>query len=138
MENTKRKFSLVSNLALIVLIFLVLVAIAANVTILMCSPLRQAGFPGTLKMLFDYSKYAKDHDARFTGQILSNLVAYVFMLAAIILFVLSLVLIKHDKGAKAKSALIALFVFVPATLGLTGGIINFFGEGIKTLMCRGA
>ena len=134
MENTKRKFSLVSNLALIVLVFLVLVAIAANVTILMCSPLRQAGFPGTLKMLFDYSKYAQDHDARFTGQILSNLVAYVFMLAAIILFVLSLVLIKHDKGAKAKSALIALFVFVPATLGLTGGIINFFGEGIKTLM----
>ena len=134
MENTKRRFSLVSNLALVVLVALVLVAIAANLAIMMSTALKNAGFPGTLKMLFDYSKYAKDHDARFTGQIVSNLVAYVFMLAAVILFILSLVLIKHDKGAKAKSALIALFVFVPATLGLTGGIVNFVGEGVKTLL----
>ena len=137
MKDTKRKFSLVSNIALVVLIFLVLVAIAANVSILMNSALRQAGYPGTLSMLFDYSKYAKDHDARFTGQIISNAVAYFFMLAAVVLFILSLVLIKHDKGAKAKSAIIALLVFIPATLGLTGGIVNFFGEGIKTLMDLG-
>lgn len=137
MKDTKRKFSLVSNIAIVVLIFLVLIAIAANVSILMNSALRQAGYPGTLSMLFDYSKYAKDHDARFTGQIISNAVAYFFMLAAVVLFILSLALIKHDKGAKAKSAIIALLVFVPATLGLTGGIVNFFGEGIKTLMDLG-
>ena len=137
MKDAKRKFSLVSNLAIIVLVFLVFVAGGTNVAIYMCTPLREAGFPGTLNMLFDYSKYAQNHDARFLGQIISNAVAYFFMLMAIVLFILSLALIKHDKAAKAKSALIALFLLLPATLGLTGGIVNFIGEGIKVLMAVG-
>ena len=137
MKDAKRKFSLVSNLAIIVLVFLVFVAGGANVAIYMCTPLREAGFPGTLNMLFDYSKYAQNHDARFLGQIISNAVAYFFMLMAIVLFILSLALIRHDKVAKAKSAVIALFLLLPATLGLTGGIVNFFGEGFKVLMSVG-
>ena len=137
MRNAKKKFSFVSKTALVVMLILVIVSVAANLMIQTNQVLRDMGYPGTFRALFDYSLYADGHPARFAGQILSNLVAYLFMLAACILFVLSLVLVKHDKLAKAKCAFIALLVFVPATLGLTGGIINFLGEGYKTLMQLG-
>ena len=135
MKKEKQAFSKVSKAALVCLVILVLVAGWTNIYIWMSPTLKQLGYPGTLSMLFDYSKYAGGaHGARFAGQLLSNLIAYIFMLAAIVLFVLSLVLIKHDKGVKAKCAILGLAVFVPATLGLTGGIINFLGEGIGTLL----
>lgn len=135
MKKQKQAFSKASKAALICLVLLVLVAGWTNIYIWMSPTLRELGYPGTLSMLFNYSKYAGGaHGARFAGQLLSNIVAYVFMLAAIVLFVLSLVLIKHDKGVKAKCAILGLCVFVPATLGLTGGIINFIGEGIGTLL----
>ena len=118
-----------------VLAILAVVAAWTNIYIGSSPTLKSAGFPGTLSMLFDYSKYSGgEHGARFLGQVLSNIVAYIFMAAGLVLFVLSLVLIKHDKWVKFKCALISLFVFVPATFGLTGGIINFFGEGLKTLL----
>ena len=137
MRNAKKKFSFVSKTALVVMLILVIVSVAANLMIQTNQVLRDMGYPGTFRALFDYSLYANGHPARFAGQILSNLVAYLFMFAACLLFVLSLVLVKHDKIAKAKCAFIALLVFVPATLGLTGGIINFLGEGYKTLMQLG-
>ncbi len=49
------------------------------------------------------------------------------------IFILSLVLIKHDKSVKAKCAIIGLALFVPATIGLTGGIVDFFSHGFKEL-----
>lgn len=132
--NSKKVFSSVSNLAIKVLIVLVIVAVGTNLFITMNQALKDAGYPGTMSMLFDYSKYAAGHPARLTGQVISNTVAYAFMFCAVLLFILSLVLIKHDRGVKAKCAVLALFVFVPATLGLTGGIVNFVGEGIQTLL----
>ena len=137
MRNAKKKFSFVSKIALVVMLILVIVSVAANLMISTNQVLRNIGYPGTFRALFDYSLYANGHPARFAGQLLSNLVAYAYMLAAVVLFIASLVLIKHDKMAKAKCAFIALLVFVPATFGLTGGIINFFGEGYKTLMTLG-
>ena len=137
MRNAKKTFSFVSNVALVVMLVLVVISVATNLFISTNQVLREAGYPGTFRALFDYSLYADGHPARFAGQILSNLVAYVYMLAALVLFVLSLVLVKHDKFAKAKCAFIALLVLVPATFGLTGGIINFFGEGYGTLMSLG-
>ena len=138
MKKEKQAFSKVSKAALVCLVILVLVAGWTNIYIAMSPALKDLGFPGTMSMLFDYSKYGDgSHVSRYTGQLLSNLVAYFFMFAAVVLFVLSLVLIKHDKVVKVKCALIGLFVFVPATLGLTGGIINFIGEGISTLLKLG-
>lgn len=138
MKKEKQAFSKVSKAALVCLVVLVLVAGWTNIYIWMSPTLKDLGFPGTLSMLFDYSRYAGGaHGARFSGQLLSNLVAYVFMLAAVLLFVLSLVLIKHNKGVKAKCAILGLGVLIPATFGLTGGIINFIGEGIGTLLKLG-
>ncbi|MBQ6920541.1 MAG: hypothetical protein IJQ72_01425 [Bacilli bacterium] len=138
MKKEKQAFSKVSKAALVCLVVLVLVAGWTNIYIWMSPTLKQLGFPGTLSMLFDYSRYAGGaHGARFSGQLLSNLVAYVFMLAAVLLFVLSLVLIKHNKGVKVKCAILGLGVLIPATFGLTGGIINFIGEGIGTLLKLG-
>lgn len=138
MKKEKQAFSKISKAAIICLVVLVLVAIWTNIYIAMSTTLRKIGFPGTLSMLFDYSRYSGGaHGARFAGQLLSNLIAYLFMIAAIVLFVLSLKLIKHDKGVKIKCAVLSLAVFVPATFGLTGGIINFLGEGIGTLLKMG-
>lgn len=135
MKKERQSFSRFSKAAIICLVVLILVSAWTNIYIAMSPTLKQLGFPGTLSMLFDYSKYAGGaHGARFTGQLLSNLIAYLFMLAAIVLFVLSLKLIKHDKSVKVKCAILGLAVLVPATLGLTGGIINFFGEGIAALL----
>lgn len=135
MKKEKQSFSKVSKAALVCLVILLLVAGWTNIYIWMSPTLKQLGYPGTLSMLFDYSKYAGGaHGARFAGQLLSNIIAYLFIFMAILLFILSLVLIKHDKGVKAKCAIIGLAVLVPATLGLTGGIINFIGEGIGTLL----
>jgi hypothetical protein len=135
MKKEKQSFSKVSKAALVCLVILLLVAGWTNIYIWMSPTLKELGYPGTLSMLFDYSKYAGGaHGARFAGQLLSNIIAYLFIFMAILLFILSLVLIKHDKGVKAKCAIIGLAVLVPATLGLTGGIINFIGEGIGTLL----
>lgn len=138
MKKEKQSFSKVSKAALVCLVILLLVAGWTNIYIWMSPTLKELGYPGTLSMLFDYSKYAGGaHGARFAGQLLSNIIAYLFMFMAILLFILSLVLIKHDKGVKVKCAIIGLAVLVPATLGLTGGIINFIGEGIGTLLKLG-
>ena len=138
MKKTKRTFSIVSNIAIIILLVLVAVAITANVIFLMSGQLRELGFSNPLGYLFDYSKYGGGkHPARFTGQLISNLVAYAFMAAALIFFIVSLKCIKHDRGMKIKCAFLSLFVLVPVFLGLSSGVINFFGEGFKTLLKLG-
>ena len=137
MKSRKKQFSRVSNAALIVLAVLLVTAAIANVTILMSGTIRNTNYPGTLVMLFDYSRYSTGHSARFLGQVLSNSLAYLFALIGVILFIVSLVVIKHDKKVKWKCALIALGLFVPATIGLTGGVINFIGEGMKVLFKLG-
>lgn len=138
MKKSKKEFLKPAKIAFIVLAVLVVLSVWTNIYIGSSSTLAKAGFPGTLSMLFDYSRYSGGaHEARFAGQLISNIVAYVFMFAGLLLFILSLALIKHDKGVKFKCAVISLCVFVPATIGLTGGIINFFGEGLSTLLKYG-
>ena len=138
MKNNKQAFSKVSKAALVALVLLAVASIWTNIYIMMNPYIKSLGFPGTLNMLFDYTKYSGGaHGERFLGQILSNVVAYVFMLAAIILFTLSLALIRHDRSVRVKCAIISICVFVPATVGLTGGIVNFFGEGMKTMLHLG-
>lgn len=138
MKKNKQAFSKVSKAALVALVLLAVASIWTNIYIMMNPYIKSLGFPGTLNMLFDYTRYGGGaHGERFLGQILSNVVAYVFMLAAIILFTLSLALIRHDRSVRVKCAILSICVFVPATVGLTGGIVNFFGEGMKTMLHLG-
>lgn len=134
MKKNRKSFDSVSRFALTVLVALVIFAVFSNSFIMVSDTLKEAGFPksGTIGMLFDYGANA-GHPAKMLGQALSNVVAYVFMLAAVVIFILSLVLIKHDKSVKAKCAIIGLALFVPATIGLTGGVIDFFAHGFAWL-----
>ena len=134
MKKDRKSFDSVSRFALTVLVALVIFAIFANAFIMVSDTLKEAKFPasGTIGMLFDYGANA-GHPMKMTGQALSNIVAYVFMLAGIIIFVLSLRLIKHDKSVKVKCAILGLALFIPATIGLTGGTIDFFAHGFGFL-----
>ena len=134
MKKNRKSFDGVSRFALTVLVALVIFAVFSNSFIMVSDTLKEAGFPksGTIGMLFDYGANA-GHPAKMLGQALSNVVAYVFMLAAVVIFILSLCLVKHDKSVKAKCAIIGLALFVPATIGLTGGTIDFFAHGFAWL-----
>ena len=132
MKKDRRSFDGVSRFALTVLVALIIFAVFANSFIMVSDTLKEANFPksGTLGMLYDYGATA-GHDMKFLGQVISNSVAYFFMLCALIVFFLSLALIKHDKVVKAKCAVLGLALFVPATIGLTGGVVDFFGHGFN-------
>ena len=132
MKKDRKSFESVSNYALKVLVALFVCAIFANSLIMVNGYADQFSKFGTIGMLFDYSNNI-GHPARMLGQALSNVVAYIFMLAAIVIFVLSLVLIKHDKKAKIKCAIIGIALFIPAVLGLTGGVIDFVAHGFGAL-----
>lgn len=134
MKKNRKSFDGVSRFALTVLVALIIFAIFANSFIMVSDTLKGAKFPksGTIGMLFDYGANA-GHPAKMLGQAISNSIAYIFMLAAIVIFILSLVLIRHDKSVKAKCAIIGLALFVPATIGLTGGTIDFFAHGFAYL-----
>ena len=136
MKKESKNFEYVSTFAFGVLIALVVFAIFTN-SLIMLSPILNdpsVGFPssGTIGMLFDYGVNA-GHPMQMLGQVLSNIVAYVFIIAAIVVFVLSLVLIKHDKKIKVKCALLGCALLIPAVFGFTGGIIDFFGHGFVVL-----
>ena len=134
MKKNRKSFDGVSRFALTVLVALIIFAVFSNSFIMVSDTLKGAGFPksGTIGMLFDYGANA-GHPAKMLGQAISNSIAYFFMLAAIIIFILSLALVRHDKSVKAKCAIIGLALFVPATIGLTGGTIDFFAHGFTYL-----
>ena len=134
MKKDRKSFDGVSRFALTVLVALIIFAVFTNSFIMVSDTLKEAKFPssGTLGMLYDYGATA-GHKMKFIGQVISNSVAYFFMLCALIVFFLSLALIKHDKVVKAKCAVLGLALFVPATIGLTGGVVDFFGHGFNFL-----
>ena len=134
MRVNRKSFDGVSRFALTILVALIIFSIFANSFIMVSSTLKDLNFPssGTFGMLFDYSANI-GHPAKMMGQAISNAVAYAFMLAGVIIFILSLALVRHDKVVKAKCAILALALFVPATLGLTGGVIDFFAHGFAVL-----
>ena len=132
MKKEKKALSLASKFALPVLFLLVVFSLLAIIAIKLG---HFEGFPGVFATLFFSRNYlASEHTAYATGQILNNLVAYFFMLSAIVLCILSFVLIKHNKAARLKSAAISLLLFVPATIGLTGGFIDFVGHGLRVFL----
>ena len=136
MKIDKKQFESVSTLAFGTLVVLMIFAIFTN-ALIMLSPTLNApdvGFPatGTFGMLFNYSVNS-GHKMQLLGQILGNLFSYFFMLAAVIIFVLSLVLIKHDRGIKVRCAILGVALLIPAIFGFTAGIIDFMGHGFVVL-----
>ena len=132
MKKDRKSFERVSNFTLKMLVALLVSAVFANALVMVNGYADQFSKLGTIGMLFDYSNNI-GHPARMLGQVLSNVVAYVFMLAAVIIFILSLVLVRHDNKAKAKCALIGLSLIIPAIAGLTGGVIDFVAHGFGVL-----
>ena len=136
MKKNRKSFDGVSRFALTVLVALIIFAIFANSLIMVSDKLGGSSYfaKGTFRLLFDYSDNIQGkHWARLLGQAISNSIAYFFMLAAIVIFILSLCLIKHDKSVKAKCAILGLALFIPATIGLAGGAIDFFAHGFGWL-----
>ena len=127
MKKDRKSFDSVSRFALTVLVALVIFAIFANAFIMVSDTLKEANFPasGTIGMLFDYGANA-GHPMKMTAQALSNIVAYIFMLAAIIIFVLSLRLVKHDKSVKAKCAILGLALKNDTLGGFKGIFLSLF------------
>ena len=134
MKTDRKSFELVSTFAYGVLIALVVFAIFTNSLIMLSPTLQSVGFPavGTFAMLYSYGANA-GHPMQLLGQILGNIVAYVFILAAVVIFVLSLVLIKHSARVKIKCAILGIALLIPAVFGFTGGILDFFGHGFQVL-----
>ena len=139
MKKGNKLFRFASVTALPVLAILIVLSGATMLTIRASKDVQALGFPGFFKTLFDYSIYDPvAHSQRFLGQLLSNMVAYIFMLAALIMFIISLCVIRHNKEVKAKAAILSLLLVVPAVVGLAGGAVNFFGEGLRKLLKIGA
>lgn len=133
MKENKKSLA-ISTVAFVTLGILFVLGIVVNVLIVSNKTLASEGFPGAFTMLFDYGRYnAAEHAARFRGQVISNCVAYLFALLAVVGFILSFVIVKNDKVKRVKSVILSLGLLIPATIGLTGGIVNFFGEGFIVL-----
>ena len=126
------KFAIPTFIALVVLALATWFAVAATKEVSVTS-----GWPGFFGTLVNYERYLVGHGKRLAGQILSNLVAYAFVVGAVVMFILSLVLIRHDNKMRFKAALISLFLLFPSTFGLVGGFINFLGEGLTVCIDAG-
>lgn len=138
MKKKTTLLSIASNFAIPTLIALLVIAMATIFAIRATPALyNNSGWPGYFSTLFDYSRYSTNHPARLAGQVISNLVAYAFIIGAVIICVLSFVLIKHDKKMKIKSAVVAVLLIIPSTIGLVGGFVNFFGEGLRICLNSG-
>ena len=65
---------------------------------------------------------------------LGNFFVYALMLAAVVLFILVIAKVKHNRNIKGKAAILAICLFVPATLGLVGGVFDFMPHGYYALV----
>ena len=131
-ENRFVKFA--SKFAVPTLIMLIVVSIGTIFALYSSQQLAATHFPGPFATLFDYSLYpSSEHPAYALGQILNNIIAYFFILSGVVIFILALVLVKHNVDLKIKAAILALFLAVPATIGMTAGFIDFCGHGFKVL-----
>lgn len=66
-------------------------------------------------------------------EILGNILAYGVLVAGIVLMILVLVKVKHNKELRAKAATLSCLMIWPATLGLLDGIFDLMPHGYYTL-----
>ena len=134
MRKENRFVKIASKFAVPTLIMLIVVSIGTIFALYSSQQLAATHFPGPFATLFDYSLYpSSEHPAYALGQILNNIIAYFFILSGVVIFILALVLVKHNVDLKIKAAILALFLAVPATIGMTAGFIDFCGHGFKVL-----
>ena len=118
------------------LIVLIIVSLASIFLVYSDASVRATGFPGLFATLFNYGYFEKS-SGQFIAQVFGNAFAYCIALTGVALFIVSFVAIKHDKKTEIKAALLSLTLFVPAVLGLVGGVFNFLGQGIGFLLAKG-
>ena len=117
------------------LIVLIIVSLASIFLVYSDTSVRATGFPGLFATLFNYGYFEKS-SGQFIAQVFGNAFAYCIALTGVALFIVSFVAIKHDKRTEIKAALLSLTLFVPAVLGLVGGVFNFLGQGIGFLLAK--
>ena len=117
------------------LIVLIIVSLASIFLVYSDASIRATGFPGLFATLFNYGYFEKS-SGQFIAQVFGNAFAYCIALTGVALFIVSFVAIKHDKKTEIKAALLSLTLFVPAVLGLVGGVFNFLGQGIGFLLAK--
>ena len=66
-------------------------------------------------------------------EILGNIVAYSVIAAGIVLMILVLAKVKHNKDLKAKAAVLSCLMIWPASLGLLDGVFDLMPHGYYTL-----
>ena len=66
-------------------------------------------------------------------EILGNILAYGALVAGIVLMILVLKKVKHNKELRAKAAFLSILMIWPATLGLLDGIFDLMPHGYYTL-----
>ena len=137
MKKGNKFFKVAGIFAIPTLVLLILVAVGtiikANTVITGNAAFRR--FPGFFStMFFDYSRGS----VQVLNQSIGNFFVYLLFAAALIFFILALVKIKHNRSIRAKAAVLACFLLVPATLGLIGGIYDFIAHAYKILVIQGS
>lgn len=136
MKKNKKRTNLAFKIALPILIYML---IAGSVIFAVLSiKANSLHHPGPIATLFNFSLYSGgNHSAFLMGQIISNLICYLLLIAGIALVVLSALKIKHDNVLKAKSIVLACGLVLTVILSMTAGVVDFIGHGFATLVKRG-
>ena len=136
MKKNRKSFRTISRLAFGIFLAFVVFAVFTNSLILLSSDLKSSptNFPSnySLGLLFDYVHNA-DNGTKMLRQLFGNLIAYIIMGGGLVLFILSLALVKGCKKAKWKCAFLSLGLILPAMFGFISGIIDFFAQGYTVL-----
>lgn len=129
MKRKNNLFRVASKLAVPTLLLLLLASAASLLLgeLVLASNATLKRHPGM------FATWCKWNASTVLRMSLGNFFVYALMLAAVILFALSLSKIKNDKGLRTKSAILAICLFVPATLGLVGGVFDFMPHGYYAL-----
>ena len=127
----KGKFFRVANaLAVPTLILLVLVSSAAMLfsELVLRSDASLKKHPGLFATVFTWN------GSSVLKMSIGNFFVYLLMLAAIVFLILVCTRVKHDRNLRAKAIFLSICLFIPATIGLVGGMVEFIPHGYNTLV----
>ena len=134
MKRQNKFFRFISVSIFPILIVLILSSIATMFLLMALTKTPDfAAHPGLFNTLLFFGD-----DPFAVNKIINNSIAYVVALLGIVLFIVSLAVIKHDHFLKYKSTFVALFLLVPASLGALGGVVDFFMDGLQLLLNNGS
>ena len=136
MKKERKSFKVSARIAFGILLLLSLLAVFTNSLILLSSNLNAptTAFPSnyTLGLLYDFS-YNAENGSKMLTQVFGNLFSYILVIFGLVVFVLSLCLIKYDGKTKAKCAFLGLGLVIPALFGFVSGSLDFLMRGFTVL-----